>query len=236
MFPAPGTPEHEKFMRAAVEDPNSLEARIVKKAIDDERQKFEADILKRLQLMQALVPGQLFRDVHAFHIKFGIEPTTDPVHSLTDDVLKFRIQFMLEELREYMAAVGFYTPDGRTAEVNYGKDGSHTPFNPESALDALVDLCYVALGTAYLHRFIYFNEAWARVQEKNMQKVRAESAEDPLSTRGHHMDVVKPLGWKPASLVDLLDEVCPNCANGAVGQCESCKGLGRRRRVAPKAE
>jgi predicted HAD superfamily Cof-like phosphohydrolase len=68
-------------------------------------------------------------------------------------------------------------------------------------LDALVDLAYVVLGTAYLHGF-RFNEAWRRVHAANMAKVRAERAEQ--SARGSTFDVVKPPGWKPADLSDLV--------------------------------
>ena len=67
----------------------------------------------------------------------------------------------------------------------------------KKVLDALVDLVYVALGTAYLHGFgpQKFNEAWRRVHEKNMEKIRAPSADH--SKRGSAFDVIKPAGWTP---------------------------------------
>jgi predicted HAD superfamily Cof-like phosphohydrolase len=68
-------------------------------------------------------------------------------------------------------------------------------------LDALVDLVYVALGTAHMQGFD-FNEAWRRVHDANMQKVRAQNADE--SKRGSALDVVKPEGWKPADLSDLV--------------------------------
>jgi predicted HAD superfamily Cof-like phosphohydrolase len=73
----------------------------------------------------------------------------------------------------------------------------------EGQLDALVDLVYVALGTAYMHGFD-FNEAFKRVHEANMKKVRAVSMRD--SKRGSIYDVVKPEDWTPPDLSDLVKE------------------------------
>jgi len=70
----------------------------------------------------------------------------------------------------------------------------------EGQLDALVDLVYVALGTAYLQGFD-FNEAFRRVHEANMKKVRARQKSD--SKRASSYDVVKPVGWTPPDLSDL---------------------------------
>jgi len=67
-------------------------------------------------------------------------------------------------------------------------------------LDALVDLAYVVLGTAFMHGFD-FNEAWRRVHAANMQKVRATSPD--VSKRNSSLDVVKPEGWTPPDLSDL---------------------------------
>lgn len=69
------------------------------------------------------------------------------------------------------------------------------------SFDALIDLVYVALGTAYLHRFP-FNEGWARVQEANMRKVRANKKSDSKRRTTH--DVVKPPGWRSPELDDLV--------------------------------
>jgi predicted HAD superfamily Cof-like phosphohydrolase len=205
MIPLPGSPQHDEFVRRA-RDPNSHEAAILRKMVEDSSKQTQDQVRRMLQKMielaQEEVPGQLFRDVSRFHEKFGLEATTDPGHALPDDVLKFRIKFMLEELHEYVEALG----------MSYGKSQANdpkiyreveTPFNVEKAFDALIDLAYVALGTAYLHRFP-FDAGWARVQGANMKKVRAESADDPRSIRKHKIDVVKPEGWEPASLVDLL--------------------------------
>jgi len=78
---------------------------------------------------------------------------------------------------------------------------AHVVDDLEGMLDALVDLTYVVLGTAYLHGFD-FNEAFRRVHEANMKKVRAEAKTD--SKRGTAYDVVKPEGWTPPDLGDLV--------------------------------
>ena len=147
------------------------------------------------------VPGQLFRDIERFHEKFDLPPTADPGHRLPDDLLVFRIRFLFEELQEYCIAVGhMITVADETGHVT---TVCANEFNPEQAFDALIDLVYVALGTAFLHRF-NFNAGWERVQAANMAKERATGADDPRSKRHSAADIVKPEGWRPASLKDLL--------------------------------
>lgn len=122
----------------------------------------------------------LFQDIKEFHEKFGLEYKGSP-RNLEEELGGFRFKFMVEELTEYS--------DGR-AEQDLAKQ-----------LDALVDLAYVALGTAYMHGFD-FNEAWRRVHAANMLKVRALAATD--SKRGSTFDVIKPENWSPPVLDDLV--------------------------------
>ena len=68
-------------------------------------------------------------------------------------------------------------------------------------LDALVDLVYVALGTALLLNFPFY-EAWKLVHSANMKKIRARSK--TVSKRGSTFDVVKPRGWKMPNISSLL--------------------------------
>lgn len=114
----------------------------------------------------------LMRDIVEFHDKFGLLYYDLP-RELPEDLRDFRINFMKEELTEYINAK-----------------------TKEDMLDALVDLCYVALGTAQLHGF-NFNEAWKRVHAANMAKVRAPSERSEY-------DIVKPEGWTPPDLSDLV--------------------------------
>lgn len=139
----------------------------------------------------------LFKDIQNFHEKFELVFDGKP-RVLPEDLAKFRIGFLMEELGEYCldneVAQRFFTTELKkyTAPQNIPLD---------KQLDALVDLVYVALGTAYLQGFD-FNEAWRRVHEANMKKVRALRVID--SKRGSTYDVVKPEGWQAPDLSDLV--------------------------------
>ena len=115
--------------------------------------------------------NKFLQDIKDFHEKFQLT-YIGPPRELPDELAKFRKAFMEEELDEYI-------------------DSRYLP----GKLDALVDLMYVVLGTAYLHGFP-FEEAWRRVHEANMKKVRAQSSRSKF-------DVIKPEGWTPPALSDL---------------------------------
>ena len=122
----------------------------------------------------------MIRDIADFHTKFGLAYNGKP-QQLSEELSAFRIKFMQEELDEYVH--------------------STVTNDLEGQLDALVDLVYVALGTAYMQGF-NFKEAWRRVHEANMRKVRATSEEQ--SKRNSSSDVVKPAGWVAPDLKDLV--------------------------------
>ena len=149
-----------------------------------------------------------FQKVGKFHAKFGlghvrVEQLTlereAPYRSLgpgagvnaagpralPPDAVQFRADFMQEELDEFRMAV---------------KDGDQA-----KAFDALLDLCYVTLGTAHLMGFPW-PEGMAEVQRANMSKERATSSGDPRSKRGHALDVVKPAGWQPPDIAGVLSQ------------------------------
>lgn len=141
-------------------------------------------------------PFEPMRDIEEFHTRFGLTYHGRP-RLLKLELAAFREKFMEEELNEYLDAVSM-------ADLELGREGglkSLVDENLAKALDALVDLTYVVLGTAYLHGFD-FREAWRRVHEANMKKVRAQSATD--SARGSKFDVVKPQGWAAPNLMDLV--------------------------------
>lgn len=135
----------------------------------------------------------MFQDIRDFHVKFGLNYEGEP-RFLSEDLSKFRTKFLAEELGEYAGA--------RVALEAENPDGRWDFPSLEEKLDALVDLCYVAIGTAYVHGFVDFDEAWRRVHAANMQKVRVERPED--SARGSGFDVVKPKGWEAPDLSDLV--------------------------------
>lgn len=112
-----------------------------------------------------------------FHKHFGI---TEP-QPWTQDLIQYRQKFLSEEYREILRA--------------------YLQNDKEQVLDGLVDLTYVSIGTAYLHGF-NFDEAFKRVHSANMKKIKARTADE--SKRGHILDIVKPEGWQPPYLKDLV--------------------------------
>jgi predicted HAD superfamily Cof-like phosphohydrolase len=70
------------------------------------------------------------------------------------------------------------------------------------ALDALVDIVYIALGTAWLFN-LPFEKAWNEVQKANMSKIRAK---DKTGKRGTKFDVIKPKDWKAPNIEKIIDE------------------------------
>jgi predicted HAD superfamily Cof-like phosphohydrolase len=140
-----------------------------------------------------------YGDVEAFHKKFNLE-YNGPPRALLGELRKFRKDFILEEANEYASA-------GSDLEhmLTNDPDNDQTTVLLAEQLDALIDLLYVALGAAYLQGFTrsMFVEAWNRVQEANMAKIRAARASD--SKRGTTFDVVKPPGWAPPFHLDLVE-------------------------------
>jgi predicted HAD superfamily Cof-like phosphohydrolase len=115
-----------------------------------------------------------FDDVEAFHIKFGV-PLAGAPSFLDREANEFRVKFMQEELDEF--------------REDYANG------DMLKAADALVDLVYVAMGTASMMG-LPWQQLWDEVQRANMSKVRASGADDARSVRKSALDVVKPEGWK----------------------------------------
>lgn len=123
-----------------------------------------------------------YGEVHLFHRKFGLPHPKVP-QLLDKDVQDFRFKFMQEELNEF-----------DTACIHGQLD---------LAADALIDLVYVAMGTGVMMG-LPWQALWDEVQRANISKVRSKSADDPLSTRKHQLDVVKPPGWRPPDIAGVL--------------------------------
>lgn len=123
-----------------------------------------------------------FQDVVDFHKKFGIEQP--PVPQLLDPItMDYRLKFIAEETTEIVK--GYYTKD------------------LHEVADGLIDLVYVAMGTAYMMG-IPWHDLWNEVQRANMSKQRAPSAGH--SKRGNSLDVIKPEGWKQPDFTQWLGE------------------------------
>ena len=134
------------------------------------------------------VKSNLVNDIEDFHSKFGLHPQEDRPHLLSNELQTFRVNFLQEELTEFQDA--------------YDKG------NLEGAFDALIDLVYVALGTAYLMD-LPFNAGWQKVHYCNMQKVRTKIETD--SKRNSSYDVIKPKDWKAPDLKELIHDKCLVC-------------------------
>lgn len=151
-----------------------------------------------------------FDDVGEFHRKFDLPSLSDPVapHALAQDVFVYRYKFLLEELAEYAeahAAHGVAQATRRLRDYvetlvnNQGQGINLDNVGLAKALDGLVDLVYVAAGTAQFHHFP-FDEAWAEVQVANMAKERG-----PTVGRNHSLDVRKPSGWVPPDIERVIE-------------------------------
>lgn len=122
-------------------------------------------------------------DIRDMHTKFGVREvveTFDREKLLT--FLKFRLDFLQEELNEAMTALN-QMQNSAAPSVDAAED----------VVDAMIDLAVVAIGT--LDAFnVNSQEAWNRVHGANMQKepgVKA-SRPNPLGLP----DLIKPEGWK----------------------------------------
>jgi predicted HAD superfamily Cof-like phosphohydrolase len=117
-----------------------------------------------------LIPDDELLQVLDFFRKFNFIRHGTPTH-LTHRLLGERIDHMTEELTEF-------------AEAAQAQDMA-------KMLDALIDLVYLAKGTALM---MGLGPAWRTafrdVQRANMSKERG------TTHRGHSQDVIKPPGWE----------------------------------------
>ena len=104
------------------------------------------------------------------HAHYGVHPVIDKMDEDTlKKFLQFRIDFLMEELTEL-----------KNAE------------NAEDVVDAMIDLCVVAIGT--LDGFgVDSHKAWDEVLKANMTKQTGIKASrpNPLGLP----DLIKPEGW-----------------------------------------
>lgn len=143
-----------------------------------------------------------FRDVGWFHDKFGLDNVTYQGAGPRDvppELLEFRRKFLHEELDEFEKGMA---------------QGDHAQM-----ADALVDLVYVAMGTAHLMGYPW-HQLWDDVQRANMAKVRVQTTEVADSERGGKYDVVKPPGWMPPDAGMILTSVGFTVAGWKCGTCE----------------
>lgn len=115
-------------------------------------------------------------DIADMHVHYDMDVAFDKIvldKEKAKKLLEFRINFLQEELDEMKAAE-----------------------SAEDVVDALIDLCVVAIGT--LDAFgVDSYQAWDNVLDANMQKRPGikESRPNPLGLP----DLIKPEGWQAPS-------------------------------------
>lgn len=124
----------------------------------------------------------ILKDIDNFHKKYGFEKNEKVNIPDNNELINFRTAFLMEELAEYTNAI--------------------TKKDTAGALDALVDIVYIALGTAWLFN-LPFEKAWNEVQKANMSKIRAK---DKTGKRGTKFDVIKPKDWKAPNIEKIIEE------------------------------
>jgi len=120
--------------------------------------------------MKPLGDTNMIMDIIEFQQKFG-QFYAGPPRVLPNDLAVLRFKRLIDEVQEYA-----------TAYANLDAEGE---------LDALVDIVYIAIGTA-LMRGWDFREVWSRVHKENMTKVL------------DGLDIVKPKGFVHPNLGDLV--------------------------------
>ena len=133
-------------------------------------------------LFEDMDKDTLIKDIDQFHKKFKFEKNDKVGIPENNELVNFRTSFLIEELAEYTQAI--------------------TKGDSAAALDALVDIVYIALGTAWLFN-LPFEKAWNEVQKANMSKVRTKSKS---KKRGTSFDVVKPKGWQAPDIEQIIEE------------------------------
>lgn len=115
------------------------------------------------------------KDIAEMHTKYGFNEKVRTFDSeKLHQFLKFRYSFLQEEMREL----------------------SENLHNPEEIVDAIIDLCVVAIGT--LDAFdVDSYKAWDEVHKANMSKAVGIKATrpNPLGLP----DLIKPEGWQSPS-------------------------------------
>lgn len=143
-------------------------------------------------------------DIIEFHEKFELHYQGKP-RALQSDLADFRLRFMQEELNEWdMSMMVLIDEVSKAPEY---RDKEVIERHLELSLDALVDLLYVLMGTAYLQGFFpVFEEAWTRVHKANMSKVRRirGNGTEQDSGRAPQFDIVKPADFVAPSHIDLV--------------------------------
>jgi predicted HAD superfamily Cof-like phosphohydrolase len=135
----------------------------------------------------------MFEDVEKFHRRFGLPVAGRgaPCAPMDTMTAEYRLNFLREELVEFQVALA----RGRL----------------DDQLDALVDLAWVAMGTAH-YMGAPFQEAWDLVAAANMRKVRKTVEVPGDHKRGTAEVIRKPFGWEPPDVQGAIDARNRECS------------------------
>ena len=140
------------------------------------------------------IEGDWVKDIKELYEQYGLTKSVQNLEpAKLRKYLEFRLMFLQEELDEAKTALA-----------------SNDPENAEDIVDAMIDLCVVAIGT--LDNFgVDAYEAWARVNDANKNKQVGIKANrpNPLGLP----DLTKPLGWTAPTHVDNVG-LLPKVFNG----------------------
>ena len=137
---------------------------------DDLYDFFQSNEYRLMKLKEQDMSTNWAHDIYMMHEKFG---THTAMASMDAEKMKmfleFRIKFLQEELDEMKSAE-----------------------SAEDVVDALIDLCVVAIGTLDAYG-VDANKAWDEVLQANLNKQAGikESRPNPLGLP----DLIKPPGW-----------------------------------------
>ena len=138
--------------------------------IDDLYDFFKSKEYRLMKLKEQDMSTNWAYDIYMMHEKFGTHTAMETMDKeKLKKFLEFRINFLQEELNEM-----------KNAE------------SAEDVVDALIDLCVVAIGTLDAYN-VDANAAWDEVLQANLNKEVGvkESRPNPLGLP----DLIKPKGW-----------------------------------------
>lgn len=141
----------------------------------DELKSVVDELTKKLEERRADGEAE-FNDVRAFQEKFDL-PRAEAPRLLPREHLEERFNFLLEELHEFKTAI--------------------TTGDLEGLADALIDIVYVAKGTAVMMG-LPWRELWDDVQRANMAKVKM------TGLANWKKNVGKPEGWVGPKTGEIL--------------------------------
>ena len=145
-------------------------------------------------------------DNAAMHEKFKVHEAIEKLSNESKYAfLKFRLEFLLEEIKETAKASGFEL-DFKLTQTRTMEQLSKTD-DAEGVVDGIIDLIVVEITTLDLLR-VNCDKAWKQVHDANMAKEVGvkEGRPNPLGLP----DLIKPAGWTApshAGNVGLLSEI-----------------------------